>query len=625
MSNSTVLEEKGTISVQMENIFPIVKKALYNDKEIFLRELVSNAVDAINKYRHLTVIGEADKDDTELKIEIDYDKEQKLLTIRDNGIGMTADEIKKYINEVAFSSAHEFMARFQKDEAAKANGTQIIGHFGLGFYSAFMVAKQVEIHTRSYQKDAAPVIWTCDGSPAFEIRPGSRETRGTEIRLHLMDDELEFAEEPRLQHLIRKYCDFMPYPVYLKETKANRQEPLWNKNPKETSDEEYLEFYRYMFPFAQDPHLWVHLNVEVPFSFKGILYFPRLSHEMDPAKGQIKLFCNNVFVSDQTEDFLPRFLVTLQGGLDCPDIPLNVSRSMLQNDPYVQRVASFVTRKVADRLKEMYTKEREKFVSTWEDVHTFIKFGVMEDEKFYDKVKDILIFKSSKGDYVTIKDYLERNPKLENKVYYTTGEPGQQSYIEMFKAQEIEVLYLTTLIDTHFIQYLEFRNQEVKFARVDSDLSESLIDDEKASIVDPKTNKTGDETVQELFEKELKIDKLTIQVQSLKSEDVPALIVLPEQSRRLYEMSRMMQMQGNDTGMFEDMLNEHTLVLNSKHPLIQSLRKSADLSSAKDQLHLICEHVYELAMLAHRPLKPEQMERFMRNANQVLQLVANKL
>ncbi|MEZ0372632.1 MAG: molecular chaperone HtpG, partial [Candidatus Sericytochromatia bacterium] len=431
----TIPVETGTISVHMENIFPIVKKALYNDKEIFLRELVSNAVDAINKFRHLTVIGEAEKDESEYRIEIRYDKENRQLSIIDNGLGLTATEIKKYINEVAFSSAHDFMERF-KDQAA-----QIIGHFGLGFYSAFMVAEKVEIHSLSYQKDAEPVIWTCDGSPNFEMKPGERAERGTEIRLTLMSDETEFAEEPRLQHLIRKYCDFMPYPIYLgsheslNDQPANKQTALWNRNPKEVSDQEYLDFYHYLFPFAPDPHLWIHLNVEVPFNLRGILYFPKLVHEMDPSKGQIKLFVNNVFVSDQSEEMLPRFLITLQGGLDCPDIPLNVSRSMLQNDPYVQRVSSFITRKVADRLKEMFNKDREAFVKTWDDIHTFIKFGVMEDDKFHEKIKDILLFKTSSEDYVTLEEYLARNPKLEKKVYYTSEETGQQRFVHLLKQQ----------------------------------------------------------------------------------------------------------------------------------------------------------------------------------------------
>lgn len=614
---SAVFEEKGTISVQMENIFPIVKKALYNDKEIFLRELISNAVDAINKLRHLTVMGEAEKVESELKIDLDYDKENKLLIIRDNGLGMTAEEIKKYINEVAFSSAKDFMERFKGNE----DGSQIIGHFGLGFYSSFMVADKVEIHTLSYQKDAVPVIWSCDGSPNYEIKAGTRSERGTEIRMYLMEDELDFAEEARLKHLVRKYCDFMPYPIYLKAEKANRQEPLWNKNPAEVSDEEYLEFYRYLFPFAQDPHLWIHLNVEVPFALKGILYFPKLNHEMDASKSQIKLFANNVFVSDQTEDFLPRFLMTLQGSIDCPDIPLNVSRSMLQNDPFVQRVTSFITRKVADRLKKMYTTEKENFVKTWEDIHTFIKFGVMEDDKFYDKVKDIMIFKTSQGDYVTLDEYMARNPDLDKKVYYTSDEITQSNYVEMFKNQGIEVIFLNTLIDTHFIQFLEFRNQEIKFARVDSDISESLLDDEKTSIVDPKTNKTGDETIQDLFSEELKDEKVTIKVQALKSEEVPALIVLPEESRRMQEMTRMMQ--GNFEGL--DAFGEHTLVLNSNHKLIQSLRQLAGMSSEKDNVHLICKHIYDLAQLAHRPLKAEQMGSFLANANKVLQIMAAKL
>ncbi len=618
----STIQEKGTISVQMENIFPLVKKALYNDKEIFLRELISNGVDAMNKFRHLTMIGEAEKSDAELAIRVDYDKDQRILSISDSGIGMTADEIKKYINEVAFSSAHEFVERYQSKEKGDS---QIIGHFGLGFYSAFMVAEKVEIQTLSYQKDAKAVQWTCDGSPNFELSDGERTERGTTIKLHLFADEVEFAEEPRLQHLIRKYCDFLPYPIYLKTEQANKQEPLWNKSPNDVEEKEYLDFYQYLFPFSPEPHLWIHLNVEVPFRLKGILYFPRLTHEMDPSKGQIKLYCNNVFVSDQTEDFLPRFLATLQGGIDCPEIPLNVSRSMLQNDPYVQKVSSFIVRKVADRLKQMYTKDREKFEKTWEDIHTFIKFGVMEDEKFHDKVKDVLIFKTSQDDYVTLDQYLERNTKLDKKVYYSSGESGQQKYVDMLKAEGIDVIYLNTLIDSHFIQYLEYKNNDVKFARVDSGIDDLLVDEDKASLVDPKTNKTGEETVQDLFQRELKQEQLTVKAQALKSDEVPALIVLPEQTRRMYEMTRMMQQGQGGEELAEKMLAEHTLVLNSNHPLIQNLQNLAGKAGAEQEVHLICEHVYELAMMAHRPLNPNQMSRYVSNANKVLQLMASKL
>ena len=616
------IQEKGTISVQMENIFPLVKKALYNDKEIFLRELISNGVDAMNKFRHLAMIGEAEKDESELAIRVDYDKDQRILSISDAGIGMTADEIKKYINEVAFSSAHEFVERYQSKEKGES---QIIGHFGLGFYSAFMVAEKVEIQSLSYQKDAQAVQWTCDGSPNFELSSGDRTARGTTIKLYLMEDEVEFAEEPRLKHLVRKYCDFLPYPIYLKEEQANKQEPLWNKSPNDVEDKEYLDFYQYLFPFSPEPHLWIHLNVEVPFRLKGILYFPRMTHEMDPSKGQIKLYCNNVFVSDQAEDFLPRFLATLQGGIDCPEIPLNVSRSMLQNDPYVQKVSSFIVRKVADRLKQMYTKNREKFETTWEDIHTFIKFGVMEDEKFHEKVKDILIFKTSKDEYVTLEQYVERNPKLEKKVYYTSGESGQQKYVDMLKAEDIEVIYLNTMIDSHFIQYLEFKNSEIKFARVDSGIDDILVDEDKASLVDPETNKTGEETVQDLFQRELNQEQLTVKAQALKSDEVPALIVLSEQTRRMYEMTRMMQQGQGGEDLAEKMLAEHTLVLNSNHPLIKSLQGLAGKAGAEQDVHLICEHVYELAMMAHRPLNPNQMSRFVSNANKVLQLMASKL
>lgn len=610
--------EEGTISVQMENIFPIIKKWLYNDKEIFLRELVSNAVDAISKLRHLTVIGQAEKTEDEFKVDIRLDKKAKTLSVIDNGIGMTAEEVKKYINQVAFSSASEFMHKYGD------KNNDIIGHFGLGFYSAFTVARKVEIHTRSYQPEAEAVIWSCDGSPHFELHAGQKEGRGTEVRLYLLDEELEFVEEARIQHLIKKYCDFLPVPIFINGKVANRQKPLWERNPQEVSREEYLEFYRYLYPFSPEPYFWIHLNVEVPFVLKGILFFPKLSHELDPAKGNIKLYCHDVYVSDHVEDFIPRFLMTLQGAIDCPDIPLNVSRSMLQNDPYVQRVASHITKKVADRLKEIYNKDREAFLRSWQDIHSFIKVGMMEDDKFYDKVKDIVVFKSTRGDHVTIEEYLVRNPQLEKKVYYTSDEIGQAHYLELFKQQNIEVLSLNTLIDTHFIQFIEYKNHGVKFARIDSDISESLVDKEKASIVDPKTNKTSDELIADIFKNELAVPKLQIKVEALKSEDIPAVVLLPENARRLHEMSQFMQQAGLNEH-FDTLLEEHTLVINSNHSLIQSLRKLHGTIAEKDNLHLICRHIYDLAMMAHRPLRGEQLARFLSDSSKVLQALSNKL
>jgi molecular chaperone HtpG len=500
----------------------------------------------------------------------------------------------------------------------------IIGHFGLGFYSAFTVARKVEIHTRSWQPEAEAVIWSCDGSPRFELHTGSKASRGTEIRLYLLDEELEFAEEARIQHLVKKYCDFLPVPISINDQVANKQKPLWERSPQEVSKEEYLEFYRYLYPFAPDPYFWIHLNVEVPFTLKGLLFFPKLSHELDPAKGNIKLYCHNVYVSDHVEDFIPRFLVTLQGAIDCPDIPLNVSRSMLQNDPYVQRVSAHITKKVADRLKELYNKDREDFLRSWQDIHSFIKVGMMEDDKFYDKVKDIVVFKSTRGDYTTIEEYLVRNPQLEKKVYYTSDEVGQAHYLELFKQQNIEVLSLNTLIDTHFIQFMEYKNQEIKFARIDSDISDSLVEKDKARIVDPKTNKTSDELIEEIFKAELNVPKLQIKVEALKSEELPAVVLLPESARRMHEMSQFMQQSGLSEH-FEGLLEEHTLMLNSNNSLIQSLRKLHGTLSEKENVQLICRHVYDLAMMAHRPLRGDKMTRFLQDANKVLQALSNRL
>lgn len=613
--------EKGTISVQMENIFPIIKKWLYSDKEIFVRELVSNSVDAINKLRHLSMLGKAPKEDeSNFKVEITLDKDVRTMTITDNGLGMTADEIKQYINEVAFSGARDFMEKYQSGDEKK----QVIGHFGLGFYSSFMVTNKVEIDTLSYQEGAEPVLWSCEGTPEFEITKGTRTERGTSIKLYLTEEEVEFVEQHRVQHLIRKYCDFLPYPIMINGEEANKRKPLWDRNPNEVSKEEYLEFYKYLYPFSQEPYFWIHLNVEVPFRLKGILYFPHLSHELDPSKGNIKLFCHNVYVSDHCEDFIPRFLITLQGALDVPDIPLNVSRSMLQNDPYVQKVSNYITKKAADKLKELYNKDRDNFIKSWNDIHAFVKVGMMEDDKFYEKVKDIVIFKSSTGDYSTLPEYQEKNKeKAENKVYYTSDEIGQSSYLELFKSQGIDVLTMNTVIDTHFMQFLEFKNQEIKFARIDSDISEQLVDkSDEAQIVDPKTNKTSDETLVDIFKNNLSINKLEVKVERLKSEEMPALLLLPESARRMQEMARFMQVQ---KGEFEEMMIEdHTLIVNSNSPIVQNLKKLHDGIHDEEHIKLVCEHIYDLSMLAHRPLRAEKLEGFVSRANKVLELMTSK-
>ncbi|NJO76929.1 MAG: molecular chaperone HtpG, partial [Leptolyngbyaceae cyanobacterium RM1_406_9] len=542
----TTILEQGNISIHTENIFPIIKKWLYSDHEIFLRELISNAVDAIQKLSMVARSG-GYSGNLEPEIQIAIDKEKKTLSISDTGIGMTADEVKKYINQVAFSSAEEFVEKYKSSA-----DQQIIGHFGLGFYSSFMVASKVEIDTLSYQEGAQAVHWSCDGSTQFELSDSSRTDRGTTVTLTLQDEELEYLEASRIRQLVKTYCDFMPVPIKLDGEQINQQKAPWKESPNSLTKEDYLEFYRYLYPFQEDPLLWVHLNTDYPFVVNGILYFPKLKPDVDVTKGQIKLFCNQVFVSDNCEEVIPRFLLPLRGVIDSSDIPLNVSRSFLQNDRTVRRIADYIAKKVGDRLKELYRDDRQEYIRGWQDLGTFVKFGSLNDDKFRKQVEDILIYRttwqgeatqastdapevqvqSAEGDawqdvspkpeasgipsgiasYTTLKEYLERNQsRHENRVFYCTDEVTQATYVELHKSQGLEVLFMDSFIDSHFVSFLEREHPEVKFSRVDADLDETLIDSDKSSeIVDPTTNKTRGEQIKELFQQALNKPKLTI-------------------------------------------------------------------------------------------------------------------
>jgi molecular chaperone HtpG len=652
--------EQGTISIHTENIFPIIKKSLYSDHQIFLRELVSNAVDAIQKLKMVSRAGDYAGDIGEPEIEIAIDKDHKTLSISDNGIGMTADEVKKYINQVAFSSAEEFIHKYEGK-----SDQPIIGHFGLGFYSSFMVAQKVEIDTLSYQEGAQAVHWTCDGSPAFTLDDSSRTTRGTTITLSLQGEEEEFLESARIKNLVKTYCDFLPVPIKLDGEVVNKQKAPWRESPSNLSQEDYLEFYRYLYPFQEEPLLWVHLNTDYPFIINGILYFPKMRPDVDVTKGQIKLFCNQVFVSDNCEEIIPQFLMPMRGVIDSTDIPLNVSRSALQGDRTVKRIGDYIAKKVGDRLKELFRDNREQYISAWKDLGTFVKFGVLNDDKFKKQIEDIIVFRStvkltekpvaetsvvevqsSDGDawqdvtppspspensapsapYTTLKEYLERNKEQhENRVFYSTDEATQATYIELHKNQGLEVLFMDSFIDTHFINFLEREYQDVKFTRVDSDLDNSLLEQDKATeIVDPKTNKTRSETIKELFEKSLNKPKLNIRTEALKSDDPqgtpPAIVLLPEILRRVREMSAMMQQQ---TAEFPE---DHILLVNTAHPLIQNLANlnqgsiiQGDAQSSTDQLvNLICQHVYDLALMSQKGFDAEGMKSFVERSNEVL-------
>ncbi len=645
--------EQGTISIHTENIFPIIKKSLYSDHEIFLRELVSNAVDAIQKLKMVSYAGEFSGQVDAPEVIITIDKEQKTLAISDNGIGMTADEVKKYINQVAFSSAEEFIQKYQGDR-------QIIGHFGLGFYSSFMVAQKVQIDTLSYQSGAQAVRWTCDGSPNFQLEDSDRTERGTTITLTLQEEEVEYVEPSRIRQLVKTYCDFMPVPIKLDGEAINKQKAPWRESPNTLTKEDYLEFYRYLYPFQEEPLLWVHLNTDYPFLLNGILYFPKLKPDVDLTKGQIKLFCNQVFVSEHCEEIIPNFLLPMRGVIDSPDIPLNVSRSALQMDRTVRKIADFVAKKVGDRLKELYRDNRDEYVSCWQDLGTFVKFGCLNDDKFKKQVEDILIYRTTahlkpaqadtpevqvqseegdvwkdvtttkksgnEPDYTTLKEYLERNKeKQENRVFYSTDSVAQSTYVELHKNQGLEVLFMDSFIDTHFISFLEREHTDVKFSRVDSDLDKNILDQDKASeIVDPKTNKTRSEVIKDLFQNALNKPKVTIRTEALKSDDPqgtpPAVVLLPEALRRLRDMTALMQQQ---TAQFPD---EHILLVNTAHPLIQnlieisqgSIIQGSGKSPSADLANLICHHVYDLALMAQKAFDAEGMKTFVERSNQVL-------
>lgn len=636
--------EQGTISIHTENIFPIIKKWLYSDHEIFIRELVSNAVDAIQKLRMVARSGDYAGDVDQPEITISLDKENKKLAISDTGIGMTAEEVKKYITQVAFSSAEEFVQKY------KGEGDQdIIGHFGLGFYSSFMVAQRVEIDTLSYQAGATPVHWNCDGSTEFTMSDGDRSTVGTTVTLTLQAEEESYLEPERIKQLIRTYCDFLPVPIKLDGEQINKQIAPWKTSPSSLSKEEYLEFYRYLYPFQDEPLLWVHLNTDYPFVVNGILYFPKLRPDIDVSKSQIKLFCNQVFVSDNCEEVIPRFLLPLRGVIDSSDIPLNVSRSFLQNDRTVRKIADYIAKKVGDRLKELYREDPAAYVNSWKDLGTFVKFGSLNDEKFKKQVEDIVIYRTTaqleapgEGDdawqsaggmtidgqaYTTLKDYLERNKDSHaNRVYYCTDEVNQATYVQLLKGQGIEVLFMDSFIDTHFVPWLEQTYSEVKFLRVDAELDETLIDkDKSAEIVDPGSNQTRSEQIKALFEKVLKKPNLTIRTEPLKGDTPeaapPAMILLPESSRRMQEMMAMMQQQ-----LSVQLPEDHTLLVNTAHPLVQNLLslsqgsivQTGGPSPAADLADRLCHYIYDLALMSQRGFDANGMQEFSERASQVL-------
>ena len=618
--SENINQEKGTLSINTENLLPIIKKWLYSDKEIFLREMVSNAVDAMTKMKHLSLVGEYQGELGNLELNIKADKDNKTLTFSDSGIGMTADEVKKYINQIAFSGAAEFMEKYKDNN--EDNG--IIGHFGLGFYSAFMVSDVVEIITKSY-KDEPAVHWSNDGSAEYTLEPADKSSRGTDIILHISDDNKDFLEESKITELITKYCNFLPFPIKLGDKEINDQHPLWLKAAKDIKDEDYKEFYQKLFPMDLEPLFWIHLDVEVPFRLKGILYFPRFRNEFD-TKGRIKLFCNQVFVSDNAKEIIPEFLTLLQGCLDIPDLPLNVSRSYLQNDPIVRKISEHITKKVSDKLNSLFKKDRENYEKYWEDINLFVKFGAINDEKFYDKIKDIIIFKSTDGCYKTLNDYLEKNKGVNKEtngkqtVFYATNEEEQITYINALKSHGMESLILkSTLVDINFLMFLERKLGNVTFTRVDSDIDQQLAEDGDKSD-DKKDEKESDEdkALRELFEKNVEVekesDKPMIKLQALKDENVTGMIVLSEYMRRFKDMS--MGFMAGDDG--DNGLGMHTLVVNKNNPKIKNLAELAKDEANADKVKQTINHIYDLALLTQNQLKGQRLAKFIERSNQMI-------
>ena len=645
--------EKGNLSINSENFLPIIKKWLYTDKDIFVRELVSNGCDAVTKLKKLMGMGEAPsvKDDEKFAVNVVLDKENKTIKIIDNGIGMTADEVKKYINQIAFSGATDFLSKYEEKSDEE---NDIIGHFGLGFYSAFMVAEKVEIDTLSYIEGSEAAKWICEGGIDYEMEKGERTERGTTITLYIGDDGEEFLNEGTLYTTLKKYCSFMPVPIYI-DTISNKEDekeeeksnvihatpeeaekiaetgkiedeeekepvplndvnPLWLRQPKECTDEDYKKFYHDVFMDMNDPLFWIHLNMDYPFRLKGILYFPKIVNEMDAMDGQIKLYSNQVYIADNIKEVVPEFLLLLKGVIDCPDLPLNVSRSALQNDGYAGKMSSYITKKVADKLNSMFKNERkETYEKFWDDISVFIKYGCMREEKLYDKIKDSLLFKTTDDIYVTLNEYLEEcKDKHENKMFYFTDKNQQIQYINLFKENDLVAVDLSTSIDKPFVSFLEYKNNGIKLQRIDADISDVLKNDEV----------TSDELnteVQNLFRGILGKEKLNVKMEGLKAENVSAMILLSEESRRIQEMKEAYAKDEMMSKMFGNIEAEETLVLNGSNKLIKLLVNLKGREDRKEDTELVAKQIYDLALMGHKTLSPEEMTAFIDRSNKILE------
>jgi molecular chaperone HtpG len=625
--------EKGTISINTENIFPIIKKFLYSDHEIFLRELVSNAIDATQKIKRLSSLGQYNKDLGDLTIQVSVNKKKKTITISDAGLGMTAEELKKYINQVAFSGATEFMEKFK--EAKDAN--EIIGRFGLGFYSAFMVSEKVEIQTLSYQEGAEPARWTCDGSTEFEISAGKRETRGTDIILYVNEESAEFLEDNRIQQILDKYGKFLPVPIQFgtrsesvedgtdKEGKTkyksidvpniiNKTQPIWTKAPSELKDEDYLSFYKELYPFSEDPLFWIHLNVDYPFNLTGVLYFPKLKNDFEIQKNKIKLFSRQVFITDEVKDVVPEFLMLLHGVIDSPDIPLNVSRSFLQSDSNVKKINSYISRKVAEKLHELFNKDRRGYEGKWNDIGIFVKYGALSDEKFYEKAKDFVLLNNTNNEFFTLEEYktkvkdfqTDKNGQL---VWLYTGDADQQhSFIQTAQQNQYDVLLMNSPIDNHFMQHLEMKLEKTTFKRVDADVIQKLIEKEEAAkhtLTEEQSNQ-----VKALFEKALNNSAMKVEIESLPAETMPVTITMEEWMRRMKEMSKM---GGGPMSFYGSMPDSYKVAVNANHKLIGKI-----LSADEATQVTLAKQACDLALLSQGLLKGADLTQFVNRSLEVL-------
>lgn len=616
-------QEKGNLSINSENILPIIKKWLYSDVDIFVRELVSNASDAITKLKKLIDMGEHKKEENEkFGIFVRVNKDAKTIEIEDNGIGMTAEEIKQYINQIAFSGATDFIEKY-KDKINEGN--EIIGHFGLGFYSAFMVAKVVEINTLSYKENSKAAKWVCEGGIEYEILESDKSTVGTTITLHVEENNEEFLNEGKIISILNKYCQFVPIEIYYEYTDSDNKEksdvveeikpinnpnPLWLKSSNDVTDEEYVDFYKSLFFDVNQPLFWIHLNMDYPFRLKGILYFPKLKHELESIEGQVKLYNNQVFIADNIKEVIPEFLLLLKGTIDCPDLPLNVSRSFLQNDGYVTKMSGYITKKVADKLNSLFKKDREIFNSYWDDISSFIKYGCIRDKNFYDKVKTTMLFKTIYDEYLTIDEFKEKNKEtLGDKIFYVTNEQQQSQYIKLFKDCGLDAVILTTRLDTPFISYLESYDYDTKFNRIDSDIS-NLLKDESKDTED--VNKE----LGSLFKDVTGNNNLVVRSEALKTESVSGIMLLSEESRRMQEMSDIL-------GGSIPNLNaaEETLIINNNNSLVKSLLDIRADESKKEIVSLVCEQIYDLAQITHKPLTREHMSKFVERSNKILERI----